>query len=183
MRSRKKFSCISFKRSLWGLFPFLSACHCLEVELRSADRMRGNFFFSSAQVICRTFSDSNSTMIDFFSLALPPLLRGCHLVSNYMLGSRLIDCLLTLLMLNLKAAAATRLSGRSINSYRIWACPLPGGGIGEDKGVGGLLVSQSRLQNRPEVCKLDVLTTVFRELANKSIETLGFTSNGSMTCF
>lgn len=96
-----------------------------------------------------------------------------------MLGSRLIDCLLTLLMLNLKAAAATRLSGRSINSYRIWACPLPGEGIGEDKGVGGLLVSQSHLQNRPEVCKLDVLTTVFRELANKSIETLGFTSNGS----
>lgn len=28
--------------------------------------MRGNFFFSSAQVICRTLSDSNSTMIDFF---------------------------------------------------------------------------------------------------------------------
>ncbi|TMS12511.1 Neurexin-3b-beta [Larimichthys crocea] len=52
------------------------------------------------------------------------LARRCHLMSNYMLGCRLIDCFLTLLMLNLKAAAATRLSGRSINSYRIWACPL-----------------------------------------------------------
>lgn len=45
---------------------FLSACHCLGMELRSKDRIRGNFFFSSAQVICRALSDSNSTMIDFF---------------------------------------------------------------------------------------------------------------------
>lgn len=39
--------------------------------------MRDNFFFSSAQVICRALSDSNSAVIDFFyfffSLDLPPL--------------------------------------------------------------------------------------------------------------
>lgn len=36
--------------------------------------MRGNFFFSSAQVICRALSDSNSTMIDFFFFFRPPSL-------------------------------------------------------------------------------------------------------------
>lgn len=28
-----------------GLFPFLSTCHCLEEQLRSQDRICGNFFF------------------------------------------------------------------------------------------------------------------------------------------
>lgn len=52
--------------------------------------MRDNFFFSSAQVICRALSDSNSAVIDFiffFSLSISlPCKRRCHLMSNYMLG-------------------------------------------------------------------------------------------------
>lgn len=83
------------------------------------------YFFSSAQVICKALSDSNFTMIDFFSPSISLPCKG--VVVSWVItfwGWRLIDCFLTLTMLNVKAACVTRLSGHSINCYRIWACPL-----------------------------------------------------------
>lgn len=70
-------------------------------------------------------------------------------MSNYMLGCRLIDCFLTLLMLDLKAASrheALRSFNKKLPDPGMPS--LPGRDEVKTKGVGGLLVIQSCLQKK-----------------------------------
>lgn len=92
-----------------------------------------------------------------------------------MLGCRLIDCFLTLLMLDLKAASrheALRSFNKQLPDPGMPS--LPGRDEVKTKGVGGLLVIQSCLQKKkkkkPRACKLDVSTAAFDKLAHQSKE-------------
>lgn len=96
-------------------------------------------------------------------------------MSNYMLGCRLIDCFLTLLMLDLMAASRHE-ALRSFNKQ------LPDPGMpslpGRDEVKTKVLVdclsfkAVCKKKKKPGACKLDVSTVAFDKLAHQSKEVL-----------